>query len=210
MYRAPSGRGSEKPPKYSKQHPIAALEKRVMDSEAHADLTFSARAVLMLLCRNLDRGMNGHIQLSETQAAQHGINRKTLRRAFHELIAHQLIVMTWRGGKVQGQCNKYALTWIPVKIRHGIHADHFKLDAWREWKKTACPKCPQDSTKNVPLNRISNPKMSPITRDKNTPIELIAIPNAIDLKFRQWVRDYSDRLSAMGSQFAKHCPVEVY
>lgn len=152
MSRAATGRGSTQPPKYSSKHPIAAIEKRVMDSDAHADLTFSARAVLMLLCRNLEKGKNGHIQLSEKQAAQHGIERKTLRRALQDLIAHQLIVMTWRGGKVQGACNKYALTWIPVKDRNGIHLDHFQLDSWRSWKKTESPKCPQDSAQNVPLS----------------------------------------------------------
>lgn len=170
-------RGSYQPRKYSKTHPIAAIEKRVMDSPARADLTYSAREVLMLLCRNLEKDMNGHIQLSETQAAAHGIERKTLRRAIHDLIAHQLIVMTWRGGKVQGACNKYALTWLPIKNRKGIHADHFKLDAWRDWKKTASQKCPQDSAENVPLRRISSPKLSPNTSPKMSPIEVITIPN---------------------------------
>lgn len=184
MDRAESIRrgGSPQPRKYSNKHPIAAIEKRVMDSPTHADLTYSARAMLMLLCRNLEKGLNGHIQLSEAQAAAHGIERKTLRRAISELISHQLIVMTWRGGKVQGACNKYALTWMPVKERKGIHADHFKLDAWRDWKpanpkKTDCPKCPPDSAKNVPLKRISNPKMSPTPGPKMSPIEVIAIPD---------------------------------
>lgn len=184
-------RGSQ-PTKYSKTHPIAAIEKRVMDSPAHADLTFSARAVLMLLCRNLEKGMNGHIQLSETQAAAHGIERKTLRRAIQDLIAHQLVVMTWRGGKVQGACNKYALTWLPVKVRHKIHADHFKLDAWRDWKpitdkKTGCRKCPQDSAQNVPLSEINSPKMSLSVRPKMSPIEVIAIPHReIDVTDDPW------------------------
>lgn len=175
-------RGSSQPRKYSNKHPIAAIEKRVLDSPAHGDLMFSSCAVLMLLCRNLEKGMNGHIQLSEDQAAARGIERKTLRRAIGDLIAHQLIVMTWRGGKVQGACNKYALTWMPVKERKGIHADHFKLDAWRDWKpaypkKTDYPKCPPDSAQNVPLKRISNPKKSPTPGPKMSPIEVIAIPD---------------------------------
>lgn len=167
--------------RYSKSHPIAAIEKRVLDSPAHADLTFSARAVLMLLCRNLELDRNGHIQLSETQADSLGIERKTLRRAFKELIAHQLIVMTWRGGKIQGACNKYALTWLPVKDRNGIHADQFKLDAWRDWEpksgeKTAYRKSPLDSAEIVPLKVIRSPKMSPTSGVKKGPIEVIAIP----------------------------------
>lgn len=166
-------------PKLSNRHPIAAVEKRIIDSPAFADLSFSARAVLLLLCRNLEKGGNGHIQLSEKQAAANGIERKTLRRALSDLQAHQLIAMTWRGGKVQGSCNKFALTWLAVKDRAGIHADHFRLDAWRnwqpEWNKSGCRKCPQDSAQNVPLKGISVPKMSPTPGDKKGPIEVIAI-----------------------------------
>lgn len=178
MARAENIRRGTSAPKYSTKHPIAAIEKRIIDSPAFADLSFSARAVLLLLARNLEKGRNGHIQLSERQSAENGIERKTLRRALQDLIAHQLIVMTWRGGKVQGSCNKYALTWMQVKDRAGIHADHFKLDAWRDWQKsqcnkTACPKCPQDSTQNVPLSEISVPKMSPTPGDKKGPIEVI-------------------------------------
>lgn len=192
-------RGSSQPRKTSTKHPIAALEKRIMDSSAYADLAFSSRAVLFLLCRNLDKNRNGHIQLSETQAASNGIERKTLRRAFSDLIAHQLIVMTWRGGKVQGQCNKYGLTWLPIKDRKGIHADHFKLESWREWKptdkKTAPRKCPLDSAQNVPLKAISSPKMSPTPGDKKGHIEVIAIP---DRNSSAWMAEYLDRLMARG------------
>jgi hypothetical protein len=168
--------------KTSTKHPIAAIEKRILDSAAYADLAFSSRAVLVLLCRNLEKNRNGHIQLSETQAAGNGIERKTLRRAFSDLIAHQLIVMTWRGGKVQGSCNKYALTWMPIKDRKGIHADHFKLESWRDWKpvtseKTGYRKSPLHSAQNVPLKAISSPKISPTPGDKKGPIEVIAIPN---------------------------------
>lgn len=163
--------------KVSASHPIAALEKRIIDSTAYADLTFSARAVLFLLCRNLEKNRNGHIQLSEKQAADNGIERKTLRRAFSDLIAHQLIVMTWRGGKIQGSCNKYGLTWMPIKDRKGIHSDHFKLESWRDWKpernKTGCRNSPQDSAQNVPLTATSIPKMSPTPGVKKGPIEVM-------------------------------------
>lgn len=192
-------RGQSSPTKTTTKHPIAALEKRIMDSPAFADLAFSSRAVLFLLCRNLDKNRNGHIQLSETQAAGNGIERKTLRRAFSDLIAHQLIVMTWRGGKVQGNCNKYGLTWMPIKDRKGIHADHFKLEAWRDWRptveKTGCQKSPLDSAQNVPLKRISSPKMSPTPGVKKGLIEVIAIPNAND---SVWMPSYLKQLSERG------------
>lgn len=186
-------------PKFSAKHPIAAIEKRIIDSPAFADMSFSARAVLLLMARNIEKGRNGHIQLSEKQAAANGIERKTLRRALSDLVAHQMIVMTWRGGKVQGSCNKYALTWIPVKDRKGIHADHFKLEAWRDWipgegKKAASPKCPLDSAQNVPLMGISVPKMSLTPGDKKGPIEVITIPN----ESASWIPAYLDRLEARG------------
>lgn len=185
-------------PKFSAKHPIAAIEKRIIDSPAFADLSFSARAVLLLMARNIEKGRNGHIQLSEKQAAANGIERKTLRRALSDLVAHQMIVMTWRGGKVQGSCNKYALTWVPLKDRAGIHADHFKPDSWREWKpvrnKTASQKCPQDSAENVPLMEISSPEMSPTPGDKKGPIEVIAIPN----ESASWIPAYLDRLETHG------------
>jgi hypothetical protein len=185
-------------------HPIAAIEKRILDSAAYADLAFSSRSVLILLCRNLEKDMNGHIQLSEKQAAANGIERKTLRRAFKDLLSHQLIVMTWRGGKVQGSCNKYALTWIAVKERKGIKSDHFKLDVWRDWKpiveKTAYPKCRQDSTQNVPLTEIRNPKISPKQGDKKVPIEVIPVGVEKPPVFRAWIgRSRTSRIAKRSS-----------
>ncbi len=219
--------------KTSSKHPIAAIEKRIMDSAAYGDLAFSSRAVLFLLCRNIEKNRNGHIQLSETQAANNGIERKTLRRAFSDLISHQLVVMTWRGGKVQGSCNKYALTWMPIKDRKGIHADHFKLEAWRNWKpsfneKTGGQKCPLDSAQNVPLNGISSPKMSPTSGDKKGPIEVIPLfiaetahsaalmtavtPHGYQRKpadsYGTWLPTYISRLTSIG--LAEACPVSLH
>lgn len=199
MGRDENYRRGSSAPKYSTKHPIAAIEKRIIDSPAFADLSFSARAVLLLMARNLEKGRNGHVQISERQAAENGIERKTLRRALADLVAHQMIVMTWRGGKVQGSCNKYALTWMPIKERKGIHTDHFKLEAWRGWtpsesKKTASQKCPLDSAQNVPLKGISVPKMSPTPGDKKGLIEVITIPN----ESGQWIPAYLNRLAAHG------------
>jgi len=194
-------------PKLSNKHPIAAIEKRVIGSPAFADLSFSARAVLLLLACNLEKNRNGHVQLSESQAAKNGIERKTLRRALTDLVSHGFILMTWRGGKVQGSCNKYALTWLPIKDRQGIHCDHFKLDSWRIWRssqcnKTECLKCPQDSAQNVPLKRISIPKISPTPGDKKGLIEVIAIPNkntaTVSAGAVGWIPGYLSRLSAHG------------
>lgn len=229
--RTEATRRGQSPTKTTTKHPIAAIEKRILDSAAYADLTFSARAVLLLLCRNIEKNRNGHIQLSEVQAANNGIERKTLRRAFNDLIVHQLVVMTWRGGKVQGSCNKYGLTWVPIKDRKGIHVEHFKLESWRDWKpeqnKTGCPKCPQDSAQIVPLTAISIPKMSPTPGDKKVPIEVMphragktlrstASQNAITPSEQQhdtadnygaWLTPYISRLTSLG--LAHACPVSI-
>jgi len=43
-----------------------------------------------------------------------------------------------------------------------------------------------------------------------SPIEVIAIPNAIECGSNKWIREYMGRLVALGDNFAHHCPVEVY
>lgn len=146
------------------KHPIAAIEKRVIHSPAFADLAPSSVVVLLLLAANLAKDRNGHIQLSETDAAAHGIERKTLRRALRDLEDHGFIHKTKPGGKVQGHCHKWAFTWMPVKHRNGLdeaYLDRFKMFAYdtRE-KKLQGEKCPLDSAQNVPLMPIRNPKMS--------------------------------------------------
>ena len=50
--------------KTSTRHPYAAIDHRVIDSPAFADLTFSAQALLVLLARQLTRTNNGHLQAS--------------------------------------------------------------------------------------------------------------------------------------------------
>ena len=41
--------------KTTTKHPFAAIEHRVIDSPAYADLTFSARSLLQLFARQLSR-----------------------------------------------------------------------------------------------------------------------------------------------------------
>lgn len=117
-------------PKYSNKHPIAAIEKRVIDSPAFASLTPSAVVVLLLLARNSEKGRNGRIWLSAETAKTHGIERKTLYRALWELRTCGLIHQTYRGGN--GQCAMYALTWLPLtKDTKGLHVGGFEAHAWR-------------------------------------------------------------------------------
>lgn len=129
-------RGAASPQKYSKKHPIAAIEKRVIDSAAYASLTPSAVAVLVLLARNLEKGRNGHVWLSSKQAEEHGIEQKTLYRALGELRTRGLIYQTCRGGN--GQCSKYALTWMPIsKDVNGLHLGGFEIHSWRQQPEEA-------------------------------------------------------------------------
>lgn len=181
-------------------HPIAAIEKRVMCSTAYTTLSFSARATLLLLAYWLKKDGNGHIQVAEQTAAEHGIERKTFRRALRELQAHQLVVMTWRGGKVHGSCSKYALTWLPIKDRAGIRIDGFAHDAWKRFEsmpgaRNYVQKCPLDSAQNVPLKAISSPKMSPTPGDKKGPNELDTNTRS---ELRAWMPGYLPRLAAAG------------
>jgi len=117
-------------PKRSNRHPIAAIEKRVIDSPAYASLTPSAIAVLVLLARNLEKGKNGRVWLPAETAEDRGIERKTLYRALWELRTRGLIYQTYRGGN--GQCSMYALTWLPLtKDTKGLHVSGFEAHAWR-------------------------------------------------------------------------------
>lgn len=153
-------------------HPIAAIEKRVIHSAAFADLGPSSVVVMVLLAANLAKDRNGHIQLSEADAAAHGVERKTLRRALADLEVHGFIHKTKHGGKVQGHCHKWALTWMPIKSTDGLcsaYLEGFKMFAYDDWqKKSQGAKCPLDSAQNVPLTPIRNPKMSPTQGTKST------------------------------------------
>jgi Fe2+ or Zn2+ uptake regulation protein len=118
--------------KLSAKHPIAAIEKRVIDSDAFAALPPSAGIILLLLARNLDKGRNGHIFLPQESAQRHGIANKTLYRQLKVLTAAGFIFQTKRGG--YGKCSLYALTWLPLsKDTKGLRIDNFKPCAWRDW-----------------------------------------------------------------------------
>lgn len=113
-------------------HPIAAIEKRVIDSDAFAALSPSAVLILLLLARNLEKGRNGHVLLPQESAQKHGVANKTLYRQLKALATNGLIFQTKRGG--YGKCSRYALTWLPLsKDTKGLHVDNFKPCAWRDW-----------------------------------------------------------------------------
>ncbi len=163
----------DNPGKLSTKHPIACIEKRVMDSEAFAALPASAVVVLLLLARNLDKGRNGHIFVSQEDAERHGIEKKTFYRQLKTLTAHGFIYPTMRGG--HGQCAKYALTWLPLtKDTAGLYLDGFQPCAYRQYAHCKNPRgkmSPSTGQKSPQPTKLGD-KKPPRVGDKNPHIEL--------------------------------------
>lgn len=131
--RNEANRRGQTPPKTSTKHPYAAIEHRVIDSPAYADLTFSARSLLQLLARQLSKDNNGHLQATFSYMRRFAFSENTLSRAIQELIAHGMIYRTRSGGYQQGAA-QYAVTWLHIKNRQGLFLDGFKPCAWRDWQ----------------------------------------------------------------------------
>jgi hypothetical protein len=173
--------------KPSKNHPYAAIEHRVIDSHAYADLTFSARGLLVLIARQLTKNNNGHLQATFTYMERFGFSVNTLSRATKELIAHGFIYRSKSGGFHQGAA-QYALTWLSVTNTNEIFMASFKSCAWRDWtppdanplKKTRPPKVRQHSIKNGGLTHPTHPKSEAVPPPKSEHNELLPIYAAND------------------------------
>jgi len=135
-------------------HPFFALEHRIIDSPAFADLSFSARALLDVIGRQLTRDNNGHLQATFAWCKQYGFGSEhTLRAAIADLISHMFIYRT-RSHGANGAWARYALTWLPIKKRDGLFLDGFVPFAWRNWtpdqparKKSSRQKVPEYSSR---------------------------------------------------------------
>ncbi len=181
-------------PKLSTKHPIAALEKRVIDSDALADCRASSWAVLLLFARNLDKGRNGHTFVSQEDAARHGVEKKTFYRALIELQSHGFIFATGRGG--HGRCGTFALTWLPLsKDTKGLHIENFKPCAWRDWvpapKKKRGGKMPPRRSQKAPQPIQLVGKKPPSLGDKKPPLEV----NTNTQWKRVWIPGYLAQLN---------------
>lgn len=131
-------------------HPYAAIEHRVIDSAAFADLTPNAAKVLLLLARQVTMGKdsrlnNGHLQATSSFLKKYGIGSEhTVQSALEQLISHGLIYRTKSHGANKVWA-RYALTWLPIQDREGLYLDGFKACAWRDWepeeKKAPRKKC---------------------------------------------------------------------
>jgi hypothetical protein len=116
------------------KHPYAAIEHRVIDSLAYADLSHSACRLLTLLARQLTKDNNGNLQATFSWCKPRGIaSEHTLRDAIADLIAHGFIFRT-RSHGANKTWAKYAVTWLSIKKRDGLFLDCFVPCAWRNWQ----------------------------------------------------------------------------
>lgn len=120
--------------KLTTKHSYAAVEHRVIDSPAYADLSHSACRLLTLLARQLTKENNGNLQATFKWCKERGIaSEHTLRDAIADLIAHGFIYRTRSHGANRAWA-KYAVTWLSIKKRDGLFLDGFVSCAWRSWE----------------------------------------------------------------------------
>lgn len=129
--------------KYSTKHPYAAIEHRVIDSPAYADLGHSACRLLTLFARQLTKDNNGHLQASFKWCRKFGVlSEHTLRNAIAELIAHGFIYRA-RSHGANGAWARYAVTWLPITRKEGLFLSGFVPCAWRHWQPGEKKSSPQ-------------------------------------------------------------------
>ena len=173
------GRGDKTATKATTKHPYAAIEHRVIESPAYADLTFSARSLLILILRQLTKtNNNGHLQATFSYMERFGFSVNTLSRATHELITHGFIYKTKSGGFHQGAA-QFAVTSLSVTNKQGIFLQGFKPCAWRDWQpdknKSRPPKVRAHSIKNGERTPPTVPKSEATPPPKSEHNELVPI-----------------------------------
>ena len=197
-------------------HPFIALDHRVIDSAAFADLKHSSVRVLLTICRQLKKDNNGHLQATYSWCKRFGIGSdNTLADAVADLIAHGFIYRTKSHG-ANGVWAKYAVTWLPIKKSEGLFLYAFKAFAWRDWqpseKKTSPQKSRSDSRKNCVLSGESTAETAgshtAISADYEPMLPWYGpeTPHA-DHAAGGWIYDYLVRLAGRG--LARDCPVTL-
>lgn len=196
------------PKKGSTKHPYAAIEHRVIDSPAYADLTFSARSLLQLLARQLTKDNNGHLQATHSYMERFGFSDRTLTRAIKELIAHGFIYRARCGGYQQG-ASQYAVTWLPVIKREGLFLDGFLPCAWRHWEPIENKSPPANlrylNRKNGERTLLAQAKFTVSRGRKITDNELMpvgVVRTASRMNYRLLPAPARNRYSRMGSSYS--------
>jgi len=186
-------------PKTSTRHPYAAIEHRVIDSEAYAGLTFSARALLVLLARQLTKDNNGHLHASFKWCKPYGFGSEhTLRDAIADLISHGFIHRT-RSHGANGAWARYAVTWLPIKRGDGLFLSGFESCAWRKWepthKKSSRQKVQEQSGRKCSFTPENPAESAGKLAAKSADNELIPCRGAFP---RPWITAELNRLAALG------------
>ena len=190
-----------KPAKPSTRHPYAAIEHRVIDSSAYADLTHSACRLLTLIARQLTKDNNGQLHATFSWCKVRGIHSEhTLRDAIADLIAHGFIYRTRSHGANKAWA-RYAVTWLPIKNREGLFLDGFKPYAWREWeptdKKSSRQKVQEKSGRKCSFT-IENPAESAGTRPAESAGYELVPCRGVDSPPLNWIPHYLVRIAENG------------
>lgn len=165
------------------KHPYAAIEHRVIDSEAYADLSFSARSLLTMLARQTTMpNNNGRLQAAHSYLERFGFSDNTVTRGVAELIDHGFVFRTRSGGFHRGAA-QYALTWLPLtEKRDGLSCNGFKAFAWRDWmprqKKTRPPNLRTHSRNSGEMSTPAAADLAPGTPPKYADIESVPVIRA--------------------------------
>lgn len=194
------------------RHPYAAVEHRVLDSPAYADLSFSARSLLILMARQLTRDNNGHLHAAFKWCKPYGFGSEhTLRAAIAELISHGFIHRT-RSHGANGAWAKYAVTWLPIKKRDGLFLGSFESCAWRTWepshKKSSRQKVPDQSsrkcsfTPEIPAESAGNPPAKSADNElipcRGVFSDPVLTSQSSARPVAAWINPELDRLEAIG------------
>ncbi|UIN20793.1 hypothetical protein [Herbaspirillum frisingense] len=138
---------SKQPKRKANQHPFIALDHRIVDSPAFADLKPMSVVVLIAICRQSNKDNNGHLQATFSWCHAYGVGSEhTLQSAIADLLAHGFIYRTRSHGANKAWA-RYALTWLPVTKRDGIFMGGFVPNAWQKWQpgeKKSSPQKVQD------------------------------------------------------------------
>jgi len=131
------------PAKFPTRHPYAAIDHRVIDSPAFADMSSSACKLLLLLARQLTKTNNGHLQASFKWCSKRGFGSEhTLKDAIASLIAHGFIYRT-RSHGANKTWARYAVTWLSITDKKELFLAGFNPCAWREWEPPGEESSPQ-------------------------------------------------------------------
>lgn len=196
--------------KSSTKHPYAAIEHRVIDSPAYADLSFSARALLLQFARQLTMpNNNGRLLAAHSYLGRYKFAENTLTRGVSELIGHGFLFRTRTGGFHQGAA-LFAVTWLTLADdRDGLSCNGFQPFAWRNWepvqKKTRPPNLRTHSRKFGGLTRATTSNLAAVSPPKFADTELMPVHTG----YGQWITGYLSRLAKHGPQFMAACPVAL-